>query len=133
MHRGRRLTPSSTNNTHKYLVVFIHETEPFLRNRQLCSYPRTSQHFMEPEVSLQCSQSLPLVPILIQIDPVQSIPSHLSKIHFFVIFRNKLIFYDEELAPRATPKLEDHPLSAVSCPQPSISGGRLYHRILYYI
>jgi hypothetical protein len=26
-------------------------------------------------------------------------------------FRNKLIFYDELLAPRPTPKLEDHPLS----------------------
>jgi hypothetical protein len=31
-----------------------------------------------------------------------------------VIFRNKLIFYGEALlAPRPTPKLEDHPLSAV--------------------
>jgi hypothetical protein len=31
-----------------------------------------------------------------------------------VIFRNKLIFYGEELlAPRSTPKLEDHPLSSV--------------------
>jgi hypothetical protein len=29
-------------------------------------------------------------------------------------FRNKLIFYGEELlAPRPTPKLEDYPLSAV--------------------
>jgi hypothetical protein len=31
-----------------------------------------------------------------------------------VMFRNKLIFYGEELlAPRPIPKLEDHPLSAV--------------------
>jgi hypothetical protein len=31
-----------------------------------------------------------------------------------VIFRNKLIFYGEELlAASPTPKLEDHPLSAV--------------------
>jgi hypothetical protein len=31
-----------------------------------------------------------------------------------VIFRNKLIFYSEELlASRPTPKLEDHPLSAI--------------------
>jgi hypothetical protein len=31
-----------------------------------------------------------------------------------VNFRNKMIFYDEELlAPHPTPKLEDHPLSAV--------------------
>jgi hypothetical protein len=30
------------------------------------------------------------------------------------MFRNVIIFYDEELlAPRPTPKLEDHPLSAV--------------------
>jgi hypothetical protein len=28
---------------------FIHGAEPFLRSRQLCSYPRTSQHFMVPE------------------------------------------------------------------------------------
>jgi hypothetical protein len=27
-----------------------------LRSRQLCSNPRTSQHFMEPEGSLPCSQ-----------------------------------------------------------------------------
>jgi hypothetical protein len=32
----------------------------------------------------------------------------------FVTFRNKLIFNGEELlAPRPTPKLEDHPLSSV--------------------
>jgi len=32
----------------------------------------------------------------------------------YIIFRNKLVFYSEELlAPRPTPKLEDHRLSAV--------------------
>jgi hypothetical protein len=31
----------------------------------------------------------------------------------FVTFRNKLISYDDLLDPRPTPKLEDHPLSAV--------------------
>jgi hypothetical protein len=30
--------------------------EPFLRSRQLCSPSRTSQHFMEPEGSIPCSQ-----------------------------------------------------------------------------
>jgi hypothetical protein len=31
-----------------------------------------------------------------------------------MVFRNMVIFYGEELlAPRPTPKLEDHPLSAV--------------------
>jgi hypothetical protein len=34
----------------------LHGAEPFLRNRQLCSYSRTSQQFMEPEGSIQCSQ-----------------------------------------------------------------------------
>jgi hypothetical protein len=33
-----------------------HGAEPFLRNCQLCSYSRTSRHFMEPEGSLPCSQ-----------------------------------------------------------------------------
>jgi hypothetical protein len=33
-----------------------HGAEPFLRSRQLCSYSRSSQHFIEPEVSLPCSQ-----------------------------------------------------------------------------
>jgi hypothetical protein len=33
-----------------------HGAEPFLRSRQLCSYSRTSQHFMEPEGSSSCSQ-----------------------------------------------------------------------------
>jgi hypothetical protein len=33
-----------------------HGAEPILRSRQLCSYSRTSRHFMEPEGSLPCSQ-----------------------------------------------------------------------------
>jgi hypothetical protein len=52
-----------------------------------------------------------------------------------VVFRNKLIFYgDELLAPRRTSKLEDHPLSAVRECLFSIfaatlhkTGGRLLH------
>jgi hypothetical protein len=34
----------------------LHGAEPFLRSRQLRSYSRISQHFMEPEGSLSCSQ-----------------------------------------------------------------------------
>jgi hypothetical protein len=34
----------------------IHGAERFLRSCQLCSYSRTSQHFMEPGGSLPCSQ-----------------------------------------------------------------------------
>jgi hypothetical protein len=76
----------------------------------------------------------PLVRILSQIDPVYTIPSSFSNIYFnivhvnflalrsfiqrirsgprfLMVFRNKLIFYGEELlAPNPTPKLEDHPL-----------------------
>jgi hypothetical protein len=33
-----------------------HGAESFLRSCQLCSYSRMSQHFMEPEGSLPCSQ-----------------------------------------------------------------------------
>jgi hypothetical protein len=50
----------------------IHGAEPFLRSRQLCSYPRTSYHFMEPEGSYQIS-------------PIHTIPSYLSKIHFNIV------------------------------------------------
>jgi hypothetical protein len=38
------------------LILLTHEAEPFLRSRQLCSHSRTSQHFIEPEGSISCSQ-----------------------------------------------------------------------------
>jgi len=86
---------------------------------------------MEPKGSLPHSQVLATCPFP---DPAQSIPyPHITlpehpSCPFFVaevvpkyqsprqvfIFRNKTNFYGEELlAPRPTPKLEDHPLSAV--------------------
>jgi hypothetical protein len=37
-----------------YLLTY--GAEPFLRSFQLCSYPRTSQHFIEPEGSSPCSK-----------------------------------------------------------------------------
>jgi hypothetical protein len=37
---------------------------------------------MEPEGSIPCSQSPPLIPILSHINPIHSMPSYLSKIHF---------------------------------------------------
>jgi hypothetical protein len=37
-------------------MSLTHGAEPFLRSRQLCSYSRISQRFMEPEDSLPCSQ-----------------------------------------------------------------------------
>jgi hypothetical protein len=40
-----------------YTHSFTHGAETYLRScHQLCSYSRTSQHFMEPVGSLPCSQ-----------------------------------------------------------------------------
>jgi hypothetical protein len=39
-------------------ITLTHGAEPFLRSRQLCSYSRTSQHFMEPEGWTVCNVSL---------------------------------------------------------------------------
>jgi hypothetical protein len=39
---------------HAYLLIY--GAELFLRSCQLCSHLRNSQHFMEPESSLPCSQ-----------------------------------------------------------------------------
>jgi hypothetical protein len=38
------------------LELLTYGAEPFLRRRQLCSPSRTSQHFVEPEGSIPCSQ-----------------------------------------------------------------------------
>jgi hypothetical protein len=47
---------SSVVCLHYYCYSFTHGAEPFPRSCQLCSHSRTSQHFMEPEGSLTCSQ-----------------------------------------------------------------------------
>jgi hypothetical protein len=96
----------------------------------------SSQHFMEPEGS---SPSLQELSTCTYPEPDQSSPQHslLSLFHvpnlmsiFLCIgplskkirpgprlidpFRNEFVFYGEGLlAPRPTPKLEDHPLSLV--------------------
>jgi hypothetical protein len=54
-----------------YLVT--HGAELFVRSRQLCSQSRTSQHFMEPEGSLPCSQKPYTDP---HPEPYQSNPHH---------------------------------------------------------
>jgi hypothetical protein len=43
-------------NELRIIQFSIYGAEPFLRGRQLCSYPKTSQYFMEPEGSLLYSQ-----------------------------------------------------------------------------
>jgi hypothetical protein len=53
--------------------LLTYGAEPFLRRRQLCSYSRTSQHFMEPKGSLLCSQQLSTGPYP---QPDRSSPYH---------------------------------------------------------
>jgi hypothetical protein len=53
--------------------LLIHGAEPFLRSRQLCSHSRSSQHFMEPEGSIPCSQEPSTGPYP---EPYQSNPLH---------------------------------------------------------
>jgi hypothetical protein len=54
------LTAMTLKIFHKYFkfvtYLLTHGAESFLRSCQLCSYFRTSQHFMEPGGSLPCSQ-----------------------------------------------------------------------------
>jgi hypothetical protein len=59
--------------THSLTHSLTHGAEPFLRSHQLCSYSRSSQHFMELEGSLLCSQEPTTGPYS---EPDQSNPSH---------------------------------------------------------
>jgi hypothetical protein len=63
------------------LHSLTHGAEPFLRSCQLCSHSRTSQHFMEPEGSSQCSQEPSTGPYP---EPDQSSP-------YYLILRSILI------------------------------------------
>jgi hypothetical protein len=62
----------------------LHGADTSSRNGKLCSYSRTSQHFMELESSLPCSQEPYTGPYP---EPDQSSPCHaiLSQIHFNII------------------------------------------------
>jgi hypothetical protein len=67
--------------------LFTYGAEPFLRSRQLRSPSRTSQNFMEPEGSIPCSQepSTGPYPEPYQSNPIHSILSYLSKLHFNIV------------------------------------------------
>jgi hypothetical protein len=66
-----------------FWLTLTYGAEPFLRSCQLCSHSRTSQHLMEPEGALPCSQEPSTGPYL---EPDQCSPYHpilsLSKIYY---------------------------------------------------
>jgi hypothetical protein len=59
-----------------------HGTET-LRSHQLCSYSRTSKHFMEPEGSLLCLQEPSACPYL---EPDWSSPYHFIQYHHLLLW-----------------------------------------------
>jgi hypothetical protein len=68
-----------------YLTLLtLRGTEPFLRSCKLCSCSRTFQHFMEPEISLSCSQRV-LHWSLSEARSVQFIPPHFISVRFTLI------------------------------------------------
>jgi hypothetical protein len=81
----------STHNSQNTAYDFqhgniLHGAEPFLRSRQLCSYSRTYQILLNPNVLYHVHKNPPLVPILSQIDAVHTTPSYLYKIHFNIMY-----------------------------------------------
>jgi hypothetical protein len=127
---------------YKGSFLLIYRAVPFFRSCQLYSHSRTSQHFMEPECSLPCSQepSTGLFPEPDQSSPYVHFPkfrSFMQRIRPgprpFVIFRNKLIFlWWGVVIPTPNPLAGGPPPCRLSAAAysiytqlPSISGGRL--------
>jgi hypothetical protein len=85
------------------LFSLTHGAEAFLRSRQLCSHSSTSQHFMEPEGSLPCSQetSTGLYPEPDQSNPYPSHPLSLRSI--LILFTHLRLGLPSVLLPSGFP------------------------------
>jgi hypothetical protein len=107
---------------------WLHGAESIFRSNQSLSFWRISQHSMEHEGSIPCSQQPSTCTYPEQILSKKSIPRTSATL------RNKIIFYGEELlAPRPTPSWRPTPCRlpataySVYLQLPSISGGHLLY------
>ena len=130
---------SKNHNFITYLLTYFMERSPSWEANWFCSWSRNSPHFWNPKVHHRPHKYPPPDPILSQLYPVPTTPSQFLKIHLKIIlpstygspqwsislfclqrkhlalwvFLNMGFHGEALLAPRPTPKLEDHPLSAV--------------------
>jgi hypothetical protein len=105
------------------------EQSPYWEANRFAGCQEIPHILWNPKVLYRTHKCPPPVPILSQLNPVHTPTSYLSLYHrsgrttvsdqvrglFCECFITKICFHGEELlAPRPTPKLEDHPLSAGS-------------------
>jgi hypothetical protein len=88
---------------HSLTHSLTHGAEPFLRRCQLCSHSRSSEHFMEPEVSLPWSHEPSTGPYP---EPEQSIPSRSHPISLrstLILFTHPRLGLPSDLFPSDFP------------------------------
>jgi hypothetical protein len=88
-------------STYKITHDYLQGPKLFLRSLQLRSYSRICLKFMESEGSLECLYEPSISPILIQINPIHTTQSSISKAYFnkiiplttmfFQLFRSSLV------------------------------------------
>ena len=68
-----------------YLLTYSMGQSPSWEAKWFCSYSRNSPHFWNPKVHHRSHKCPPLVPILSQLHPVLTTPSHFLKIQLNII------------------------------------------------